>query len=135
MEERPEKSIALKLKYVYFLLTFYASCEQDTTMENRYNQSASSQKLKIRSFSSLMTMTLFTFTASCWLVTEAVLIPGKSIVNRPCYTEEEAVLNHRKTEYNSSVIPFSFFNCNVLCLKIPFTQTTRVEILRINIKL
>ena len=38
-------------------------------------------------------MTLFTLTASCWLVTKAVLIPGKSIVNPPCYTEEEAVLN------------------------------------------
>ena len=49
-EEPPENSIALKLKYHYFLFTFYTSCKQDTTMEYTYNLSASSQQLKIRSF-------------------------------------------------------------------------------------
>ena len=52
--------------------------------------------LKLDRSGSSTIMTLFTFTASCWLVTEAVLIPGKSIVNPPCYSEEEAVLNRGK---------------------------------------
>ena len=60
-------------------------------------------------------MTLFTFTASCWLVTKAILIPGKSIVNPPCYTEEEAVLNaeNRIKLYRNSIL---VFYCNVLAV-------------------
>ena len=70
-------------------------------MEYTYNPSASSQQLKIRSFRFFndYDVVYITFTASCFLVTEAILIPaGKSIVNPPCYTEEEAVLKPRKTE-------------------------------------
>ena len=71
-------------------------------------------------------MTLFTFTASCWLVTEAVLIPGKSTVSPTGYTEEEAVLNRGINGIKPYCNSILVFYCNVLW---------SVEMLCINIKL
>ena len=91
-------SIKTEIRWFIFYLHFTLVASRIQLWSTRIIHQRAPRSLKLDRSGSLTTMTLFIFTASCWLVTKVVLIPGKCILNPPCYTEEEAVLKALKTE-------------------------------------
>ena len=104
----------IKLKHVSVFKHYTLVASEIQLWSTRLIHQGVLSSLKLERSGSSTTITLFTSTASCWLVTDTLLIPGMSIVNPPCYTEG-AIRNLRTPNW----MIFLFHSCFLLqCNKI-----------------